>query len=46
MTSTTATAIPTPSDLPVAPLTAEARAALARLESAFAGQLHLIKAAS
>lgn len=30
--------IPTPSDLPVAPLSSEARAALARLESAFAGQ--------
>lgn len=30
--------IPTPSDLPVAPLPAEARAALARLESAFAGK--------
>lgn len=39
MNSTTTTrTIPTPSDLPVAPLPAEAREALARLESAFAGQ--------
>jgi hypothetical protein len=40
MTSTTAPrpTTPTPSDLPVAPLPVAAREALARLESAFAGQ--------
>jgi len=38
MSTTSTPTIPTPSDLPVAPLPSAAREALARLESAFAGQ--------